>query len=182
MSRSAIFDRIRIIPRPDDFLDRNVGSSGEIFFDKQANTLRLYNGKATGGFSILTAGNFTQQIADTGVAVLEKTVTVSVDSVAGHSTGVFYINGVEKGNATNTTDIASKEMYIGIDGNASSSPFQGYIEDFRISKGSIRYPVDPIPTTLSSNSDTFFLILHDSNVNTIAGDNNWTVGNGGIQD
>ena len=96
MSRSAIFDRIRIIPRPDDFLDRNVGSSGEIFFDKQANTLRLYNGKATGGFSILTAGNFTQQIANTGVAVLEKTVTVGVDSVAGQATGVFYIDGVEK--------------------------------------------------------------------------------------
>lgn len=96
MTTSAIFDRIRIIPRPDDFLDRNVGSSGEVFFDKQANSLRLYDGKATGGYSLLTAGNFTQQIADTGVAVLEKTVTVSVDSVAGQSTGVFYINGVEK--------------------------------------------------------------------------------------
>ena len=95
MTTSAIFDRIRIIPRPDDFLDRNVGSSGEIFFDKQANSLRLYDGKATGGYSLLTAGNFTQQIADTGVAVLEKTVTVSVDTVAGQSTGKFYMNGVE---------------------------------------------------------------------------------------
>ena len=96
MSRSAIFDRIRIIPRPDDFLDRNVGSSGEIFFDQQANTLRLYNGKSTGGFSILTAGNLTQQLSSNGVAVLERTVTVGVDSVAGQSTGVFYIDGVER--------------------------------------------------------------------------------------
>ena len=36
---APVVDRIRIIPRPDDFLDRNVGSSGEVFFDKQANTL-----------------------------------------------------------------------------------------------------------------------------------------------
>jgi len=41
--QAPIVDRIRIIPRPDDFLDRNVGSSGEVFFDKQANTLRLYS-------------------------------------------------------------------------------------------------------------------------------------------
>ena len=72
MSRSAIFDRIRIIPRPDDFLDRNVGSSGEIFFDKQANTLRLYNGKATGGFSILTAGNFNNDVSSAKVPLSES--------------------------------------------------------------------------------------------------------------
>ncbi len=96
MTTNAIFDRIRIIPRADDFLDRNVGASGEIFFDSQANTLRLYNGKSTGGFSILTAGNLTQQLSSNGVAVLQRTVTVGVDSVAGQSTGVFYIDGVER--------------------------------------------------------------------------------------
>ena len=72
MSRSAIFDRIRIIPRPDDFLDRNVGSSGEIFFDKQANPLRLYNGKATGGFSILTAGNLSNELSSARVPLSDK--------------------------------------------------------------------------------------------------------------
>ena len=93
---SPVVDRIRIIPRSDDFLDRNVGSSGEVFYDRQSNSLRIYSGKDRGGFTLLTSGNFTQQIADTGVAVLEKTVTVGVDSVAGQATGVFYINGVEK--------------------------------------------------------------------------------------
>ena len=93
---SPVVDRIRIIPRSDDFLDRNVGSSGEVFYDRQSNSLRVYSGKDRGGFTLLTSGNFTQQIADTGVAVLEKTVTVGVDSVAGQATGVFYINGVEK--------------------------------------------------------------------------------------
>jgi hypothetical protein len=93
---APVVDRIRIIPRPDDFLDRNVGSSGEVFYDKQANTLRLYSGKQAGGFSLLTAGNLSQQLADAGVALLEKTVTVGVDTVNGQASGVFYIDGVEK--------------------------------------------------------------------------------------
>ena len=96
-SNSApVVDRIRIIPRPDDFLDRNVGSSGEVFFDKQANTLRVYSGKQAGGTTLLTAGNLSQQLAQAGVALLERTVTVGVDTDAGQATGVFYIDGVEK--------------------------------------------------------------------------------------
>ena len=52
-SNSApVVDRIRIIPRPNDFLNRNVGSSGEVFYDKQSDTLRLYNGKDAGGIGI----------------------------------------------------------------------------------------------------------------------------------
>ena len=96
-SNSApVVDRIRIIPRPDDFLDRNVGASGEVFYDKQANTLRVYSGKLAGGYTLLTSGNLSQQLADAGVALLERTVTVGVDTANGQATGVFYIDGVEK--------------------------------------------------------------------------------------
>jgi hypothetical protein len=52
MSLSPIVDRIRIIPRPNDFLDRNVGASGEIFFNAATNSLRVYTGKNQGGFEI----------------------------------------------------------------------------------------------------------------------------------
>ena len=96
-SNSApVVDRIRIIPRPDDFLDRNVGASGEVFYDKQANTLRVYSGKLAGGYTLLTSGNLTLQLADAGVALIERTVTVCVDTANGQATGVFYIDGVEK--------------------------------------------------------------------------------------
>ena len=55
-SNSApIVDRIRIIPRPDDFLNRNVGSSGEVFFNKQSSSIRVYSGKDVGGFEIARA-------------------------------------------------------------------------------------------------------------------------------
>ena len=55
MTSAPIVDRIRIIPRPDDFLDRNVGSSGEVFFNKETSSLRVYSGKDVSGFEIARA-------------------------------------------------------------------------------------------------------------------------------
>lgn len=55
MSSAPIVDRIRIIPRPDDFLDRNVGSSGEVFFNRATDSLRVYSGRDRGGFEIARA-------------------------------------------------------------------------------------------------------------------------------
>ena len=55
MSSAPIVDRIRIIPRPNDFLDRNVGSSGEVFFNRATNSLRVYSGRDPGGFEIARA-------------------------------------------------------------------------------------------------------------------------------
>jgi plastocyanin len=55
MSSAPIVDRIRIIPRPADFLGRNVGSSGEVFFNKESSSLRVYSGKDRGGFEIARA-------------------------------------------------------------------------------------------------------------------------------
>jgi len=55
MSSAPIVDRIRIIPRPDDFLDRNVGSSGEVFFNGATSSLRVYSGKDLSGFEIARA-------------------------------------------------------------------------------------------------------------------------------
>jgi hypothetical protein len=52
MSSAPIVDRIRIIPRPNDFLDRNVGASGEVFFNRATNSLRVYSGRDRGGFEI----------------------------------------------------------------------------------------------------------------------------------
>jgi hypothetical protein len=55
MSSAPIVDRIRIIPRPDDFLDRNVGSSGEVFFNRATSSLRVYDGRERGGYEVARA-------------------------------------------------------------------------------------------------------------------------------
>ena len=52
MAKIPILDAIRIIPRNSEFLDRKFGSRGEIFFDQNSNTLRLYDGETGGGISL----------------------------------------------------------------------------------------------------------------------------------
>jgi hypothetical protein len=52
---TPIFNSLRIIPRASDFLDRKLGSRGEVFFDQATNTLRLYDGVVTGGHKLAKA-------------------------------------------------------------------------------------------------------------------------------
>lgn len=69
MSSAPIVDRIRIIPRPNEFLDRNVGSSGELFFSRENNSLRVYSGKDRGGFEVARAdlGNVSNSTLETRI-------------------------------------------------------------------------------------------------------------------
>jgi hypothetical protein len=77
MSEQApVVDRIRIIPRPNDFLDRQVGNSGEVFFDKQSKSLRVYSGDDQGGFKLLTPGNVVNELYVSGVSTVTYNVTV----------------------------------------------------------------------------------------------------------
>ena len=77
MSSAPIVDRIRIIPRPDDFLDRNVGSSGEVFFNKVTNSLRVYSGKLAGGFEIARA-----DLNNVTSATLAAKITLTNDDIS----------------------------------------------------------------------------------------------------
>lgn len=92
INQAPIVDRIRIIPRPDDFLDRNVGASGEVFFDKQAKTLRVYDAVRRGGFEVVTGANIARNLAENEVASVKYTVTVT----AGDSGNIYVLNGEEQ--------------------------------------------------------------------------------------
>ena len=113
MSSAPIVDRIRIIPRPNDFLDRNVGSSGEVFFDSETSSLRLYSGKLAGGFEVLTNNSlsgiatktYNVVINDTGAGnkyILNDENNPALNFVIGYtyifnqndSTNVWYPNAV----------------------------------------------------------------------------------------
>lgn len=52
MAKIPVLDAVRIIPRDTDFLDRKSGNRGEIFYDRTANSLRLYDGANTGGINL----------------------------------------------------------------------------------------------------------------------------------
>jgi plastocyanin len=76
VASSPIVDRIRIIPRPNDFLDRNVGSSGEVFFNKVTNSLRVYSGKDVAGFEIARA-----DLNNVNEATLSAKVSLTNDDI-----------------------------------------------------------------------------------------------------
>ena len=95
-NQAPIVDRIRIIPRASDFLDRNTGSSGEVFFDRKTNTLRLYSGKSVGGFTVLTTENLQSQLFDTGISVVEYNITIGVDPDGIESGNKYFLNNVYK--------------------------------------------------------------------------------------
>lgn len=73
---SPIVDRIRVIPRPEDFLNRNVGSSGEVYYSKAENTLRLYSGKLAGGYEVVTENNIRRNTANAEIAAIKYDLTV----------------------------------------------------------------------------------------------------------
>jgi hypothetical protein len=55
MATIPIFNAVRIIPRDEEFLNRKLGALGEIFYDRDSNSLRLYDGQIAGGISLATA-------------------------------------------------------------------------------------------------------------------------------
>jgi hypothetical protein len=55
MSKVSVSSNIRIIPQAKDYLDRKLGARGEVFYDQADNTLRLYDGRTSGGIPLLKA-------------------------------------------------------------------------------------------------------------------------------
>ena len=52
---SVPIKNLRITPRESDYLNRKTGASGEIFYDRDADTLRLFNGSGQGGIPLAKA-------------------------------------------------------------------------------------------------------------------------------
>jgi len=52
MAKIPVLENIRLIPRETEFLNRKIGSRGEIFYDRDANTIRLYSGQSVGGTAL----------------------------------------------------------------------------------------------------------------------------------
>ena len=79
---APVFDRVRLVPRPNDFLNRNVGTSGELFYEKETKTLRVYNGLSRGGFEIVSQDRLRVNAANAEVATVKYNVTIGNDGVS----------------------------------------------------------------------------------------------------
>jgi hypothetical protein len=90
----SITNSIRIIPRDENFLNRIVGASGEIFFNRDENTLRLYDGNNRGGFTVVSDANISTMMGANGVASLEYDVTIQAGQ--GEPGNVYVLNNEYK--------------------------------------------------------------------------------------
>jgi plastocyanin len=87
MANFPIINNLRIQPRDPEYLDRKVGSRGQIYFDNTANTLRLYTGKseAVGGIPLARADLNNISNAD----FLAKATAAGVSSGGGGGSAEF---------------------------------------------------------------------------------------------
>ena len=131
MSSAPIVDRIRIIPRPDDFLDRNVGSSGEVFFNRETSSLRVYSGKDVSGFEIARADldNVDSQILASKISLSNDDINwIPYDTLedlpnAADNHGMFaHVHSTGKAyyaHAGNWIELANQSDLAGASGGAS---------------------------------------------------------------
>ena len=90
-TNAPIVDRIRIIPRAKEFLDRASGSSGEVFFSKETNTLRIFSGRTInrGGFEVVSDTSMVRNASANNIAAI--TYPVTVGPAQGVETGNKYL-------------------------------------------------------------------------------------------
>jgi hypothetical protein len=108
MAKIPVLDAVRIIPRDADFLDRKSGNRGEIFYDRIANSLRLYDGTNTGGINLARAD----------LANISNAEFLAKATAAGVSSG-----GSASLNASNLTSGTVPIGRLGLSGTPSSSTF-----------------------------------------------------------
>jgi hypothetical protein len=125
-SQAPVVERIRIIPRPQDFLTRNVGSSGQIYFNKDTGSLRVYNGITTGGFEIARAD--LNNVSDT--AFLAKANSAGIGSGGGASVDVS-VTAPEEPTAGNLwLNTENGRLYIYINDGDTSQWMQPSVPQF----------------------------------------------------
>ena len=100
MSNSNFFKTLRVDPKETAYLDRQTASNGDIAYDKQVKTLRVFDGTTKGGAALSRADlvNVTTnafRVKSTESKLATVTYTVTITGPQGADTGNKYnLNGV----------------------------------------------------------------------------------------
>jgi hypothetical protein len=100
---------LRLIGKNASFLDRSTGETGEIFLDLTSNTLRILNGKNTGGITMATR-NWVNSTLQSGTLDISTTGKITAskfigDVYASNGTSRILDNGTNGSNATFTGSV-----------------------------------------------------------------------------
>lgn len=108
---------LRIIPRDETYLDRKLGLKGEIFFNQDANALRLYDGSTVGGIELSRSD--LSNVSNTDF--LNKLTAVGGGGGGGNTTvsvGTTVPSSPSNGNLWLNTNTGGLYVYVN-DGNSS---------------------------------------------------------------
>ena len=118
MSKIPVLTAVRLIPREADYLDRKSGSRGEIFFDRDTNSLRLYDGSVTGGIQLARAD--LSNISD--AAFLEKSISAGSGGGGGSN---FELTIAADDSTARTITSGNTLQFVGGDGISTTSGADG---------------------------------------------------------
>jgi plastocyanin len=120
MAKIPVLDAVRIIPRDTDFLDRKSGNRGEIFYDRTANSLRLYDGTNTGGINLAKA-NLTN-VSNTDF--LAKSIAAGI---GGGASGNFELTIAGDDSTVRTVSSGNVLKFVGSGGITTATTVDGEI-------------------------------------------------------
>jgi len=117
MTQPIISNQFRLIPRDADFLDRKLGSRGEVYFDRDNNTLRLYDAETQGGNSLAKADltnvsneDFSAKAASAGIGAGDDSTVLGGSTTV--TVGDTLPDSPENGNLWLNTDNGVLYVYI----------------------------------------------------------------------
>ena len=123
MAKIPVLDAIRIIPRDTGFLDRRSGNRGEIFYDRTANTLRLYDGTTASGVN-LAKSDLTNV---SNAAFVAKATAAGVGSGGGGEDSNFELTIAADDSTIRTITSGNVLQFTGSGGISTSSSEDGEI-------------------------------------------------------
>jgi plastocyanin len=125
MAKIPVLDAVRIIPRDTDFLDRRSGNRGEVFYDRTANTLRLYDGSTTSGVNLaksdltnISNAAFAAKAATAGVSGVNLTALNATQLTSGT---VPVLRLGSSGTRDNTTYLRGDNTWATLSGEGTAS-------------------------------------------------------------
>lgn len=129
---APIVDRIRILPRRSDFLGRNIGVVGEVYYDNTTNTLRIYDGKQQGGFSLaksdlsnVSDADFLSKASSAGAGGGGASIAVSDTAPESPSEGSIWFN----------SETSSLSVYVGTQWVAPIPTSVGSLAELQMARG-----------------------------------------------